>query len=148
MIRQPVRAQADIHDPDISSERPLETAAGDDILHRRAPAIHCHIEIQDLLPHRREKNAVTLLAGIFLRDLQLNGCIRLLQSAKQGRRWFPHLEVNGTVLDLNNDVIVELAVQGMEDIVGSTRAVGLEIIPVKMMVVDECTVEEDSAMRF
>src|SRR6267154_595103 len=64
-----------------------------------------------------------LLPGVFLGDLQLHCHIGALQPGKEGRNRFADLKVNGPMFDLNDDVVVELAIEGMENVVGSFRAV-------------------------
>ena len=41
-----------------------------------------HVEIQHLLPHRCQETEMTLLARIFLGDLQFDGLIRFLEPAE------------------------------------------------------------------
>src|SRR5882762_1538777 len=89
-----------------------------------------------------------LLPGVFLSDLQLHRHIRLLQPSKERRNGFADLKVNGPMLDLNDDVVVELAIEGMENIVRSLRAVTLRILPVEVMVVYKRPVENDSTVGF
>src|SRR5262245_27487338 len=52
------------------------------------------------------------------------------------------------MLDLDDDVVLELAVERMEVVVGSFCPIVLEVVPVEMMVVNESAVENDSVMRF
>ena len=78
-----------------------------------------------------------LLPGVFLRDLQLDGFVRTLQSGKERRNRFAHLKVDWTILDLNDDVVVEGAVQWMEIVVGGFRPIVFQIVPVQMVVVNE-----------
>src|ERR1700694_499433 len=89
-----------------------------------------------------------LLAGVFLSDLQLHSHIRTLQPPKEWRNRFADLKVNGPMLDLNDDVVVELAIEGMEYIVGSFRAVTLRILPVEVMVVYKRPIENDAPVGF
>src|SRR5712691_3815646 len=89
-----------------------------------------------------------LLPGVFLSDLQLHSHIRTLQPAKERRNWFVNLKVNGPMFDLNDDVFVELAIEGMENIVRSFRAVTLRILPVEVMVVHKRAIENDSTVGF
>src|ERR1700674_3217532 len=89
-----------------------------------------------------------LLAGVFLSDLQLHSHIRTLQPPKEWRNRFADLKGNGPMLDLNDDVVVELAIEVMEYIVLSCRAVTLMILPVKVMAVYNRPVEHDAAVRF
>src|SRR5256885_5878464 len=51
------------------------------------------------------------------------------------------------MLDLDDDVVFELAVERMKIVVGSFGAVVLGIAPVEMMVVDESAIKHDAVMR-
>ena len=51
------------------------------------------------------------------------------------------------MFDLNNYVVVKLAVERMEVVVGRLRAIVLQIRPIEMVVIDECTVEDDPVVR-
>ena len=64
-----------------------------------------------------------LLAEVFLCDLQLDGHGGLFKSAEQRRGRLAHLEINRAVLDLDDDVVVELAVEGVKVVVGGLGAV-------------------------
>ncbi len=66
-----------------------------------------------------------LLSGVLLRDLQLNGLARIRHCAEERRGWLAHLRINRTVLDLDNDVLIEVPVEGMEVVVSGAGAVGL-----------------------
>ena len=90
---------------------------------------------------------MALLAGVFLRDLELHGLVGLGQSAEEWRDGLAGLEVDGAFLGLDDDVGGELAVEGMKDVVGGAGAVGLGVAPVGVMVVDEGAVEDDAAVR-
>jgi hypothetical protein len=89
---------------------------------------------------------VPLLAGVFLRDLQLDADVRVFQAAKQWRHRFAHLKVDRTILDLYDYIFIKFAVQGMKDIVGGFGPVVFQVRPIEMVVVDEGAVEDDSAM--
>ena len=41
----------------------------------------------------------------------------------------------------------ELAVEGMEDVVGGARAIGFHVVVVEMVVVDEGAIEDHASMR-
>ena len=58
-----------------------------------------------------QKHRVPRLADVLLRDLQLDRLVRLLERAEQRRRRLAHLEVDRAVLDLDDHVVVELAVE-------------------------------------
>ncbi len=105
-----------------------------------------HVEVEDLLPHGREVDEVALLAGVLLRDLEFHGLAGLSESAEEGRDGLARLEVDGAFLGLDDDVGRELAIEGMEDVVGGAGAVGLGVAPVGVMVVDEGAVEDDAAV--
>src|SRR2546429_184921 len=89
-----------------------------------------------------------LLSGVFLSDLQLHCHIGALQPGKEGRNRFADLKVNGSMFDLNDDVVVELAIEGMENIVRSFRAVILRILPVEVMVVYKRPIENEATVGF
>ena len=88
-----------------------------------------------------------LLAEVLLRDLQLDGLVGFLEAAEQGRSRLADLEVDRAVFDLEDDVVVELAVEVVEVVVGRFGAVVLRIVPVHFVVVDEPAIEEDAAVR-
>ena len=87
------------------------------------------------------------LAEVLLRDLQFDRLIGLLQRAEERRGRLAHLEIDGAVLDLHDHVVVELAVERLEVVVGGAAAVVLRIGPVHVVVVDEAAVEEQAAVR-
>ena len=88
-----------------------------------------------------------LLARVFLRDLQLDGLICFFQSAEERRDRFAYLEVNRPMLDLDDHVVVELAVERMEIVVRSLCAIVLGIRPIEMMVVNKRAIKNDSVVR-
>ena len=90
---------------------------------------------------------MALLAGVLLRDLQFDGLVGVVQAGEERRDRLAHLEVDGAVLDLDDDVGLELAVERMEVVVAGAGAVGLEVVPVEVMVVDEAAIENDAAVR-
>ena len=60
------------------------------------------------------KHDVTLLTEILLCDLQLDRLIRVAQRAEERRGRLANLKVDRAVLDLEDDVRVELAVERRE----------------------------------
>ena len=91
---------------------------------------------------------MALLAGVFLRDLQFDGFVGFFEAAEERRDRLARLEVDRAVLDLDDDVVVELAVERMEIVVSGSGAIVFGIAPVEMMVVDEGAIEEEAAVRF
>src|SRR5215472_2771905 len=79
---------------------------------------HLQIEIQNLFPHRSCEKQMPLLACVLLGDLQFNGFTGVAQAGEQRLNRLAYLEVDGAILDLNNHVVVKLAVERMEIIVG------------------------------
>ena len=67
--------------------------------------------------------------------------------AKSGETGSSRLEVDGAVFDLHDDIRRELAVERMKDVVGGAGAIGLEVVVVEVIVVDESAVENDAAVR-
>ena len=53
----------------------------------------------------------------------------------------------GPCLDLDDDVRFELAVEGVEVVVAGAGAIGLEVVVVEVVVVDEAAIEHDAAVR-
>ena len=90
---------------------------------------------------------MALLTRVFLGDLQLDGFVCFFESAEKWRYRFARLKIDGAVLDLDDDVVVELAIERVEIIVSGFGAVVLGIAPVEMMVVDKGAIENDAAMR-
>jgi len=89
---------------------------------------------------------VSLLAKILLRYLQFvdRGC--LPEVCEQWRYWLPDLEVDGSMLDLHHDVVVELSVKTFEEIDGSIGTVGLPVALVESQMVVYKGSEEDGSI--
>src|SRR5207248_6839185 len=89
-----------------------------------------------------------LLACIFLRYLKLNRLVRVLERAKQRRNRLSDLEIDGSIFDLDQNVIVELSVELRKIVVSGFRAVVLQIAPIHFVVVHEAAIDQNAAMRF
>ncbi len=89
-----------------------------------------------------------LLPEILLRDLQLNRLRGVLKRRKKRGCGLANLEVDGAVLDLDDNVGFEFTVEGVEVVISGAGAVGFEIVVVKMVVVNEAAVEDDAAVGF
>ena len=89
---------------------------------------------------------MALLPGVLLRDLQLDCLVGVAKGGKQGRDGLAHLEVDGAILDLDHYVAVELAVEGVKVVIAGSGAVGLGVIPVEMIVVDEAAIKHHAAV--
>lgn len=114
-------------------------------MHRRALVVNAEIEVENLFPVRREIDEMGLLAEVFLSDLQLIHRWCLPEAREQWRDRLAHLEVDGTMLDLYHDVVVELGIKAFEVLDSGVGAVGIPVTFVEvLMVVDEGT-DEDSA---
>src|SRR5690348_9449408 len=146
-MRQPVRVQANVGDSGKAAERAVEGSAFHDLLYRRVAVVRAHVEVEDGLPQRNQKNEVPLLPGVFLRDLKFDGLVGVAESGEERRGRLAHLKINGAVLDLDDHVVVELAVEWMKNVIRGAGAVGLRVAPVEVMVVDEGAVEQHAAMR-
>ncbi len=90
---------------------------------------------------------MVLLTSVFLRDLKLDRFVSFFEAAEEGRDRFARLEVDWAMLDLDDDVVFELAVEWMKIVVGSFGAVVFGIAPVEVMIVDESTIKHDAMMR-
>ena len=130
-----------------AAQRLVKALPFDDLLNRRAAVSGTHVGVERDLPHRHQKDHVPLLAGVLLRDLQLDGLAGMPKRGEERRDRFTHLKVDRTVLHLNDDVRLELAVEGTEVIVARAGAIGFEVVPVQMVVVDEAAIKNDAVMR-
>ena len=117
------------------------------VLHRSGLFACVHVEIKNFFPHRRKKTQMPLLPGIFLRDLQLDGLVCFFQAAEERRNRFAHLEINRPMFDLDDYVVVELAVKRMKIVVGGPGPIVLGIGPIEMMVVNKRAIKDDSVVR-
>ena len=88
-----------------------------------------------------------LLPGVLLRHLQLDGQPRLRHRGDHGGDGLAGLEVQRAVLDLQDHVVVEPAVQRREVVVRRPCAVGGPVAPVLVVVVDERAPEHGAAER-
>ena len=140
-MRQPVLIHSYIYNRHISADRPMKCLSGDEIFYRSFVRARVQVEIQHFFPHRREVNQMTLLAGIFLRHLQLDHSVGFLQAAQQRRYRFARLKIDRPVLDLDNDVVVEFPVERVKNVVRGSRAIRSCITPIQMMVVNKGTVK-------
>ena len=86
--------------------------------------------------------------SVLLRDLQLDGLAGVLERGEERRDGFADLEIDGAVLDLDDDVGFELAIEGVEVVVAGAGAIGFEVVVVEVIVVDEAAIEDDAAVRF
>ena len=93
------------------------------------------------------KHDMPLLPEILLRDLKLDRLIRPSQHSKQRRRGLADLEVDRPVLDLEDDVVVERAVERLEVVHRGARTIVFDIAPVHEVVVDKSAIEDDAAVR-
>ena len=145
-MAHPVGVEADVGNADVSAEGSVEGFAVDDFFDRRRAILGVQIEVEGLFPLRRQEDEVARLAHVFLGDLQLDGFVGFVEAGEERRNGLADLEIDGAVFDLDDDVVGELAVEGMEDVVGGAGAVGFDVVPVEMMVVDEGAVEDDAAV--
>jgi hypothetical protein len=148
---EPVRVEAYVRHSHEAAKLTMERAAGREVFHRsRAPGhvrVRVHVKIERFLPHRHEKTKMPLLARVLLRDLEFDRFVGLLEPTQERRYRFANLKIDWAVLDLDDDVVVELAVERVKDIVSGSSAVVLRIAPIKVVVVDERAIEEDAGVR-
>ena len=147
IVTKPVARPSDIRHADEAAERARARRAGRQRFHRRGAAAGAHVEVEHFFPHRDEKADVALLAGVLLRDLQLDRLVRSRERPEQRRSGLADLEVNGAMFDLQDDVVVEPAVEIVEIVPGGAGAIVFRIAPVHMVVVDEAAIEQHTAVR-
>ena len=146
-MAEPVGCKPHVRDADEAPERPPERAPGHELGDGRRAPVRVHVEIEHLLPHRREEHDVPLLPRVLLRDLQLDRLVGPSERREERRRRLPHLEVDRAVFHLQDDVGVELAVEHGEVVVGRLRAIVRRIAPVHVVVVHEPAVEQHAVVR-
>ena len=128
--------------------RAVKRVAGDELLSRACHrAAGLHVEVEDFFPHRHDVAQVALLAQVLLRDLQLDRLVGLFEAAEQRRGGLADLEVDRAVLDLDDDVVFEQAVELVEVVVGGAGRGRSSGCASPCVVVDEAAIEEDAAVR-
>ena len=106
--------------------------------------INAEVEVKNRLPQWRQIHKVTLLAQIFLGDLKLYDYLSPSQVSEQGRWRFPDLEINRTVLDLDQHVVLKHIIKSVKKLNSSIGAVILPVRFVEVMVIDKGTVHDNS----
>src|SRR5689334_3674322 len=91
--------------------------------HCRTATVRIRIRIEKLAPHRRQKNEVIRKTEILLRDLQLRHHLRARHRAEERMKRLARLEVDWSILHLQQHVRRKLAVERLKVLVGSTGAV-------------------------
>jgi hypothetical protein len=102
----------------------LEMPAMPVVGYGRAFAIGIGVGVEDLLHQRRFVDEVAALPEVFLRDLEFCYERSFGHGCEEGGKGFAGLKVDGTVLDLDEDVGPEFTVKGSELAVGLFEAVG------------------------
>jgi hypothetical protein len=131
---QPGSVHADVHDGRVAAELAVEDFAIEDITDPGLLSVDAHVEVEDGLPQGWEIDDVALVAEIFLGDLQLDGHVCVSERREERGRGFADLKVDGTVLDLHDDVVVELAVEFLEELDSGVGSVAVPVCPVGKMV--------------
>src|SRR5215472_16424385 len=145
-MMHPIGVHPDIRDTYESAGGTMKDFSSDDLLYGSVLIRHAEIEIQNLLPHRRQTTEMALLSRVLLRDLQLDCFIGLRETTEEWRHRLANLKINRTVLDLDDYVVIELAVERMEDVVSSSGTIVLQVAPIQVVVVHERAVENDAPM--
>ena len=90
---------------------------------------------------------MALLAHVFLRDLQFDRFVGVRQASEERRNRFTHLEINRPVFDLHKGVVIECAVERVKVVVGGFGTIVFQVVPIEVVVVNECAVEDHTAVR-
>src|SRR5690348_9044984 len=99
MIAGPIVIETHISNTGESAQRPVKNLARSERLPRRARPTGVHVEVERLFPHWDQKHRVPGLAEIFLRDLQLDRLIRVLEPTEQWRCRLADLKIDRTILE-------------------------------------------------
>ena len=147
VVPQPVLIQTDIGNTNKAARRTMENAARHERLHGSVTIRCMQIEVEHFFPHRGQITKMTLLARVLLGDLQFERFVGGVQGAEQRRHRLTYLEIDRTVLDLHQNVVVEHPIQLVKIVPGRTGAIVLQIAPIHVVVVDESAVKQETAMR-
>jgi hypothetical protein len=138
----PVRIAAGVGHPGDAGARVGVYRAFDDPRHGRSGAGRVGVGVEELLPHRREVDQVIRVPEVLLRDLELGHERRLRHGAEERVERLARLEVERAVLDLDEHVFPESAVERHELQVRALDAIGIDV-----GVVHERAVHHDAAVR-
>src|SRR6266404_2161683 len=100
------------------------------------------VGVEDFTPHLGQKNEMVGEAEIFLGDLELRHQLRFGHCSEKRMKRLAWLEVNRTILDLQENVSGKLPVEGLEIVVGRRCS-----IVVGLRVIDKSTPDYDTLMR-
>ena len=87
-----------------------------------------------------------LLTGVFLSYLKFKHDICVLKPAEEGVNRLSYLEIDGTVFDLQYNVVVEFSVKTDKVNVALGGAVGCVVPPVLLAVVNKAPPDDDGAI--
>ena len=98
---------------------------------------------EKLLPQGSQVDQVARLSGVLLRNLQLGHIGGLANLVEDGAVWLARLEVERSVLGLQDDILAEIAVQRLELRDGLLHAVFALVVGS----IDEATPDDGAAVR-
>ena len=136
-IAQPVVIEADIDDADKAAEWSMKRLARHNLLHRRRCRPSARMSKSSISFHmgtRKRCRCWPVYSWVICSSIASFVC---LQPAEQRRNRLAHLKIDRAVLDLDNHVVVELAIERMEIVISRAGAVVFQVRPVQMMVVDK-----------
>src|ERR1051326_1770593 len=108
----------------------------------RRATTRVRVRVEKLTPHRRQKNEVIREAEILLRDLQLGHHLRPWHHAEERMKRLPRLEVDWSILYLQQHIRRKLSVERLQIFVSRAAAV-----VTRLLVVDKRAPHDDSMMR-
>ena len=125
-----------------------ECPAGNDIRHCVLRFSTSRGEIQHFFPHGNQITHINLLSCVLLGDLNFQHLVCMLQTPEKRMDRFSHLEINGSVFNLENDIIIEFSVQRHEVVVSGTCPVCPAVTPVLLAVVHKTSPYDGPSVRF
>src|ERR1051325_7216472 len=114
----------------------------DNFRHRRSASARVSVRVEKLAPHRCQENKMIREAEILLRDLKLGHHLRARHRSEQRMKRLAWLEVNWTILHLQQHVRRELTVERLQVLVSSASAV-----VAGLLVVNKRAPHDDAVMR-
>src|SRR6185312_8602187 len=127
LVAGPVRVEADVRHANVAAGRAMKDTTGNDRLHGGGLRSRVEIEVERLLPHRHEEDEMTRLPEVLLCHLQLDRDVGVLERAEQRRDRLADLEIDRSMLYLDDDVLVERAVERLEVVVGRPGTIVLRV---------------------
>ena len=141
MVAAPVGAVSDICNSGNRIERTAMKFSCRDVADSRSLSFLICVRIKTFLPHRVEIYEMVRMTEIFLSNLHFSHHCSVFQLSEERAERFARLEVDRSVLDLDDHIVIELSVERYE------FKTCLHCPVRSLRIIYECTPHDDSAER-